>query len=54
MPDGILNKVFKVVILVIVKDLAKITSYYFTSEIILKSLKKFIIVVLRKEKKNLF
>jgi len=42
-----------VVILIIVKDLVEIVSYYFTSGIILKSLKEFIIIVLyKKEKKN--
>jgi len=40
------------VILVIVKDLAKITSYCFTNKIILKSLKEFIIIALCKERKN--
>jgi len=51
--DSILNKVFKVVILVIVKDLAKAASRCLASGIILKRLKKSIIVVLRKEgKKN--
>jgi len=44
-----------VVILVIVKDLAKTASYCFVSGIILKSLKKFIIIVLcKEEKKNYF
>jgi len=38
--------------LVIIKDLAEIASYYFASGIILKSLKKFITVVLYKEKKK--
>jgi len=43
------------VILVIVKDLVKVASHYFANRIILKSLKEFIIVVLRKEeKKNYF
>jgi len=42
-----------VVALVIIKDLAKATSYCFTSRIIPKNLKKFIIVVLyKKGKKN--
>jgi len=41
------------VVLVIIKDLAKIASYYFANKIILKSLKKFIIVALCKEKKTL-
>jgi len=43
--NSILNKVFKVVILVIAKDLTEVTSYYFINGIILKSFKKFIIVV---------
>jgi len=47
--DSVLNKVFKVVTLIIIKDLAKTASYYLTSEIILKRLKKFIIIVLRKK-----
>ena len=50
--NGILNKGFKMVVLVIIKDLAKIASYYFANKIILKSLKKSIIVVLRKEEKK--
>jgi len=51
--DSILNKVLKVVTLVIIKDLAEVASYCFTSGIILKSLKKSITIVLRKEgKKN--
>ena len=51
--NGILNKVFKMVILVIIKDLAKTVNYYFANRIILKSLKIFIIVVLyKKGKKN--
>jgi len=50
--DGILNKVLKVAALVIVKDLAEVASYYFASRIILKSLKKFITVVLYKEGKK--
>jgi len=49
-PDGILNKVFKVVAPVIAKDLAEIASYCFASGVILKRLKKFIIIVLRKKK----
>jgi len=39
------------VILVIIKDLAEIASYYFINRILLKSLKEFIIAVLRKEGK---
>jgi len=50
--DSILNEVLKVAALVIVKDLAKITSYCFASGIILKSLKEFITVVLYKEGKK--
>jgi len=50
--DGILNKVLKVVALVIIKDLAEVASYYFTSEIILESLKESITIVLRKEGKK--
>jgi len=41
------------VILIIVKDLAKVASHYFANGIILKSLKKSITVALRKKgKKN--
>jgi len=50
--NGILNKVFKVVVLVIVKDLAKIASYCFANGTILKSFKESIIVVLYKERKK--
>jgi len=51
--DGILNKIFKVIALVIIKDLAEIASYCLASEITPKRFKKFITVVLRKkEKKN--
>jgi len=50
--DSIPNKVLKVATLVIAKDLAEVTSYYFTSGIILKSFKKFITVVLYKEGKK--
>jgi len=51
--DSIPNKILKVVILIIVlvKDLAKIVNNYFTNKIIPKSLKKSIIIVLYKEKK---
>jgi len=53
--NGILNKFFKIVALVIIKDLVKTASYYFANKIIPKSLKKFIIMVLyKKEKKNSF
>jgi len=51
-PDGILNKVFKIAALVIAKDLAKVTSCCFINGTILKSLKEFIMVVLRKEGKK--
>jgi len=51
--NDILNKVFKIVILVIAKNLIKAASYCFINKIILKNLKFFIIVVLyKKEKKN--
>jgi len=50
--NGIPNKVFKVVTLVIIKDLAEIANYCFINGIILKNLKEFIIVVLRKEGKK--
>ena len=50
--DGILNKVLKTIALVIIKDLAETASYYFTSGIILKCLKEFITVVLRKKRKK--
>jgi len=50
--DSILNKVFKVAALVITKNLIEAASYCFTSGIILKSLKKFITVVLYKEEKK--
>jgi len=50
--DGILNEGFKVVILIIIKDLTEIVSYCFARKIILKRFKKFIIVVLRKEGKK--
>jgi len=51
--NSILNKVLKVVALVIIKDLAKAASYYFASGIILKSLKESITIILRKKgKKN--
>jgi hypothetical protein len=50
--DGILNEVFKVVALVIKKDLIEVASYYFTNRIVLKSLKEFITAVLYKEEKK--
>jgi hypothetical protein len=50
--DGILNKVLKIVALIIKKDLVEVASYYFTNRIVLKSLKKSITVVLRKEGKK--
>jgi len=53
--NGILNEGFKVVVLVIIKNLVKVTNYCFASGIILKRFKKFIIMVLCKEgKKNYF
>ena len=53
--NGILNKVFKIVILIIIKNLIKVASYYFTRRIILKNFKKFIVMVLyKKRKKNYF
>jgi len=52
--NSILNKVYKVVILIIIKDLAETASYCFASGIILKRFKKSIIVVLRKKGKNFF
>ena len=50
--DSILNKVLKVAALVIVKDLVEAASYCFASGIILKSLKEFITIVLRKKRKE--
>jgi len=50
--DSILNEVLKVAALVIIKDLAEVASYYFTSRIILESLKESITIVLRKEGKK--
>jgi len=50
--NSIPNEVLKVVALVIIKDLAEAASYYFTSGIILKSLKESITIVLRKEGKK--
>jgi len=52
-PDGIPNKVLKMVTPVIIKDLVKAASHYFANGTILESLKESITVVLRKEgKKN--
>jgi len=42
-----------VVALVIAKDLIKIISYYFTNGIVLKSFKKFIIIVLCKKERKI-
>ena len=42
------------VILVIIKDLIKTVSNYFINGIIPKSLKEFIIMILRKKKRNFF
>ena len=50
--NNIPNKVFKVVALIIKKDLIKITSYCFINKIALESLKEFIIIILCKEKKK--
>jgi len=50
--DSIPNEVLKVVALIIIKDLAEVASYYFTSGIILKSLKESITIVLRKKGKK--
>jgi len=50
--DSILNKIFKVIALIIVKNLVKAANYCFFNEIILKSFKIFIIVVLCKERKK--
>jgi len=50
--DGIPNKVLKVVALIIIKDLAEAASYYFTSGIILESLRESITIVLRKKGKK--
>jgi len=50
--NGILNKVFKIVVLVIIKDLAEVVSHCFANRIILKSFKEFIIVVLHKKGKK--
>jgi len=52
-PDSILNEVFKVVALIIIKDLVEIASYCFANGTILKSLKEFITVVLRKKGKKI-
>jgi len=53
--DSILNKVFKIIALVIAKSLIKVASYCLTNRIILKRLKKSITIVLYKEaKKNHF
>jgi len=51
--DSILNKILKIAALIIIKDLIKIASYYFTNRTILKNLKEFITVVLRKEGKKI-
>ena len=50
--NSILNKVLKVVALVIIKDLAEAANYCFASGIILKSLKESITIVLCKEGKK--
>ena len=45
-PNNIPNEVFKVIALVIIKDLAKAANYCFINRIILKSLKESITIVL--------
>jgi len=50
--DSIPNKVLKIVVLIIVKDLAEVASHCFANGIIPKSLKKSITVVLRKKGKK--
>ena len=51
--NSIRNKVLKIVALIIIKNLAKTASYYFTSGIIPKHLKKSITMVLYKEGKKI-
>ena len=51
-PNGIFNKVFKAVALVIIRNLVEVASYYFTNIILLKHLKESTIVVLYKEGKK--
>ena len=51
-PNSILNKVFKVIVLIIAKDLAKVVNYCFINGTIPKSFKKSITVVLRKKGKK--
>jgi len=50
--NGIPNKIFKVVALVIAKDLAEIASNCFTNRTIPKSFKESITIVLYKERKK--
>jgi len=50
--DSILNKVFKVVTLIIIKNLIEVTSSCFINRIILNSFKKSIIIILRKKEKK--
>ena len=50
--NSILNKVFKAIILRIIKDLIEVASYCFTNRIILKSLKESITIFLHKEGKK--
>jgi hypothetical protein len=50
--NGILNKILKVITLVIKKDLIKIASYCFTNKIVLKSFKESITTVLYKEREK--
>jgi len=52
--NSILNNFFKIIALVIIKDLTEIVSYYFANGIILNFFKKSIIIVLYKERKTIF
>ena len=51
-PNGIPNKVFKINVLIITKDLAKAVSYCFINGIIPESLKESIMAVLHKKGKK--
>ena len=51
-PNSILNKVFKIVALVITKDLAKAFNYCFANKTTLKSLKESITVISHKKGKK--
>ena len=50
--NNIPNKVLKIIILIILKDLAKAASYYFINKIIPESFKEFITAVLQKKEKE--